>query len=418
MPEFAYKAKDSRGKVRTGKVKAKTKAMAKNQLVRQKMRVVNIRAVSAEGDGANFWSNFYYYDEEGKLQLQFGEPQPKIKDIVIFTKQFATMLKSGVPLIQALAILASQQRVRAFGKALDTIRHNVEQGSTFSDAVEQFPKYFDRLYVAMVRAGEMAGGLDEIMLKLVTYIEKSAKIKAQVKSAMMYPAIVLLVSIVVVSGLLLFVVPTFAEQYEGSGQELPGLTQMVIDFSDGLANNWLFVFGGIAVGITLFKIAVKTDRGRKEWDRILLMSPGVGILLKKIAVGRFCQTMATMLSSGVNLLEALQICAASAGNVIIEEFTISIRAAVEQGDRLSEPLGEGDLFPPMVVSMVSVGEATGQLDEMLRRVSEFYEDEVDLALATVLSMIEPIMIVVIGGIVAFVVIAMYLPIFSMASMSG
>ncbi len=420
MAEFKYKAKDSRGKPRNGVVQAKTKAHAKEQLGKMRLKVTLLKAHKLddtdEGDG--FLSKFIVKDAKGRTTIQLGEGKITAKDLIVFTKQFATMINSGVPLIQSLGILGAQQRVPTFGKILRNVSGAVENGSKLSDALEAYPKLFDNLYVAMVRAGEASGNLDTILLKLVTYIEKASKIKSQVKSAMMYPMIVVVVAGAVISGLLLFVVPTFAKQYSDNGKELPGITQVVVDASDFLVNNWYLIFGGLIVASFLFKYWVKTEKGREIFDAMILKAPGIGELLRKIAVGRFCSTMSTMLTSGVNILDALTICAASSGNKTIEKFIAYVRSKIEQGTKLSEPLAEGGLFPNMVVSMVAVGEQTGALDDMLLKVSDFYEDEVDMAVATVLSMIEPIMIVLIGSIVGFIVIAMYMPVFDMASLVG
>ncbi len=420
MAEFLYKARDARGKMRTGKVTANSKGAVRGQLLKMRLRPVTIKAtkLDATDGGGGLFSQILYKDKDGNYNLQLGEQKATDKDLIIFSKQFATMISSGVPLIQTLGILAAQQRVRSFGRQLDTVRGAVENGATLSDALEAYPKQFDSLYVSMVRAGEASGNLDTIMMKLVSYIEKAAKIKSQVKGAMMYPLIVVAVAFVVITGLLVFVVPMFAKQYEGSGKELPGLTQVVIDISNLLIEQW-YVPLGAAVGAGLFFSRwVQTDSGRARFDQIILKVPVFGQLIRKIAVGRFCSTMATMLTSGVPLLEALSICAASSGNKMIETFVVHVRSRIEQGAKFSEPLGEGGLFPPMVVSMVAVGETTGALDDMLMKVSEFYEDEVDLAVKTMLSMIEPIMIVGIGSIVGFVVMAMYLPVFDLGNVVG
>jgi len=421
MAEFKYKAKDSRGKSRDGVLQAKTKAQAKEQLRRMRLKIVTLKASkldNVDDEDGGFLGKYIKKDAKGRTTIQFGEGKITDKDLIVFTKQFATMINSGVPLIQSLGILGAQQRIASFGKTLRNISGAVENGAKLSDAFEAYPKLFDTLYVAMVRAGEASGNLDVILLKLVTYIEKAAKIRSQVKSAMMYPLIVVGVAITVISGLLIFVVPTFARQYEDAGKELPGITQIVVDASNFLVSSWYMIFGSMIMAVFLFKYWLKTESGREKFDELILKAPGIGELLRKISVGRFCSTMATMLTSGVNILDALTICAASSGNKTIEKFISFVRSRIEQGTKLSEPLAEGGLFPNMVVSMVAVGEQTGALDEMLLKVSDFYEDEVDMAVATVLSMIEPIMIVVIGSIVGFIVIAMYLPVFDMASMVG
>ncbi len=430
MGEFAYRVKDARGRTRTGKITAASAADAKSALAKKRLRVLSVKASGGGGaagggnrpdgtsDVGGLLGKFVFKDKNGHWVVQLGEGSPSTKDLIVFSKQFATMMNSGVPLIQALGILAGQQRVRSFGRALGTVQSLVENGSTLSQAMVTFPKLFDSLYVSMVKAGEASGNLDTIMMKLVTYIEKAAKIKSQVKAALMYPAIVLVVAIAVVSGLLLFVVPTFAKQYEGSGKELPSLTQIVVDFSNFLANYWYLVFGG--AGLVIFGLGqwYKTPKGRGVFDAVILKAPVFGPLMRKIAVGRFCSTMAAMLTSGVNLLEALSICAASSGNQTIEAFVLNVRGHIEQGSKFSDPLGQGGLFPDMVVSMVAVGETTGALDDMLVKVAEFYEDEVDLAVKTMLGLIEPIMIVGLGSIIGFVVLAMYLPVFDMAGTMG
>ena len=419
MADFQYKVRDGRGQTREGLLKASSKSAAREQLRRLRYKVISIEQNTDKGIPKKpFINRFIYKDKAGRIQIQLSDPKQTTKDLVIFTKQFSTMINSGVPMIQSLGILGSQQRIASFGEILERIRTMVENGSTLSQSLEAFPAIFDSLYVAMVRAGEVSGSLDAILLKLVSYIEKADKIKSQVKSASYYPMVVVCVAVGVISALLVFVVPTFAKQYADSGRELPGLTQIVINLSDFLVSSWHLIIGALFAFFFMLKKFIGTDKGRIVWDKFMLRLPGLGDLLRKIAVGRFCSTMATMLSSGVNLLEALSICAASAGNKTIETFVLGIRSKIEQGSKLSDPLGEGGIFPPMVVSMVAVGESTGALDEMLIKVSQFYEEEVDLAVKSVLSMIEPILMVVIGGGVGFIVIAMYLPVFDMASLVG
>lgn len=420
MAEFKYMAKDMRGRTRRGKVKASSKAIAREVLMRQRLRPIAIRATKLDDvDGApTGWRRFIFKDDKGRWQLQLGTSNPSTKDLIVFTKQFATMINSGVPLMQALGVLAGQQQIRGFGIMLDKVRVAVENGAALSEALEAFPATFDNLYIAMVRAGEASGNLDAILVKLTTYIEKAAKIKSQVKSAMFYPAMVVVVAIAVITALLVFVVPTFAKQFTDAGKELPGLTQAVVDLSTALQENWHIWFGILGAVMFAFRAYVKTENGRAWFDAFLLKTPGFGQLFRKLSVGRFCSTMATMLTSGVPLLEALTICAASAGNKTIEAFILKVRARIEQGSKFSEPLAEGDLIPKMVVSMVAIGETSGALDAMLEKVSEFYEEEVDLAVKTMLSMIEPAMIVIIGSIVGIIVIAMYLPVFDLGNLAG
>lgn len=417
MPAFVYRAKGKDRKLRSGKVDAANKSEAKAFLRKRGLNIISISPQTTsnllEGE-VPILGEYLVKDQKGNYILILGKQDPNAKDIIIFTKQLATMVGSGVPLIQSLGILERQQSSRGFRKALVDIRETLENGATFSAALSKYPHIFDTLYISMVAAGEASGNLDIILKKLVVYIEKAEKIKSQVKSAMAYPIIVMVIALVVVSGLLYFVVPVFAKQYAETGRKLPDLTQAVIDVSDGFKNNFLVIAAGFASFIYAFRTWKNSKGGRVIFDKYILRAPIIGDVLKKIAVGRFCSTMASMLGSGVNLLQALSICAASAGNKVIELFVLNVKTGLEKGQNFSTPLSEGDLFPLMVISMVQVGEQTGSLDEMLTKVSELYEDEVDTAVKTMLSMIEPIMIVFIGGIVAFIVLAMYLPVFEMA----
>jgi type IV pilus assembly protein PilC len=328
------------------------------------------------------------------------------------------MLSSGVPLVQALGVLVEQQRVRYFGRILGRIRSAVENGATLSESMEPYPSIFTGLYVAMVRAGEASGNLDTILLKLVGYLERTAKVRGQVRAAMYYPAFVVVAAFLVVGALLIYVVPQFAEQYKQSGQELPELTSFVIGISDFLVGYWLFILAAIGCVIMGVRAFVTTRKGKSWIDRVALSAPIFGTLVQKLSIGRFCATLSAMLSSGVNLLEALQICSSTSGNKHVEAVVLRIREAVEQGEKLSVPMSRSTIFPQMVTSMVAVGETTGALDTMLGKVSEFYEEEVDLAVQAILSLIEPALIVVIGGFVGFVVLALYLPVFDMATVVG
>ncbi len=421
MAQFKYKAKNAMGRVVTGTVSANSKESVKDILAKQRLKPMQIIATKLDEpdhEKKSFLSRFLYKDKKGNWNVRLGEGKATDKDLIIFTKQFATMISSGVSVTMSLGSLAIQQRVQGFADIIEKVRYAVENGAKLSDAIEAFPDTFDNLYTSMVRAGEKSGSLDNILFKLTTYIEKSAKIKGQVKSAMFYPVMVVTVAVVVISLLLLFVVPTFAQQYTDAGKELPELTAFVIGISNFMSSEWHIIFGTLGGVIFLLKRYIKTEQGRVWFDALLLKAPGFGELFKKIAVGRFCSTMSTMLSSGVNILDALNICASSSGNKIIEGFVLKVRDRIEQGAFMSDSLADGDLFPQMVISMVTVGEKTGALDQMLGKVSEFYEDEVDVAVKTLLSMIEPFMIVVIGSIVGFIVIAMYLPVFDMGSLVG
>jgi type IV pilus assembly protein PilC len=418
MGEFRYKAKDRSGKFKEGILKVKSSQSAKQQIARMQLKIVSLEEFDDSGMPVKkkYLGGLIVINSKGDINIQLGDPKPTDKDLIVFTKQLATMLASGVPLNQSLDILSRQQRIEDFGYQIKSIQKALEEGSTFSGALAKYPKTFDTLYVAMAKAGEESGKISDILLKVSIYIEKAAKIKSQVKSAMMYPTFILLVAVLIVSGLLIFVVPTFTEQFANSGKPLPALTQWVKDFSDWLAKNIGKVIVGAVVFVFLFKRWARTPKGEEKVDQMLLKAPLFGELMRKIAVGRFCQTLASMLTSGVNLLPALTICASSAGNVVIERFIASVRLRIESGSQLSQPLSENPIFPPMVVSMVQVGEKAGRLDEMLSKISEFYEEEVDVAVKGLLAMLEPMMIVFIGGVIAVIVVAMYLPIFDIASL--
>jgi type IV pilus assembly protein PilC len=417
MPEYYYRALDGAGRVRNGKMNGSSKAFVRNRLRNLRLKPLSIKTASLErgAETETFLQRFYHYDANGKMQLTLLPETLTPKDLIVFTKQFSTMLSSGVPLVQALGVLVEQQRVRFFGRVLGRIRSAVENGATLSESMEPYPAIFSGLYVAMVRAGEASGNLDTILLKLVGYLERTAKVRGQIRAAMYYPAFVVIASVAVIGALLVYVVPQFAEQYKQSGQQLPDLTMLVLDLSDFLINYWLLILGltgGVVLGVRAF---MATKKGRFWIDQVALRAPVFGTLVQKVSIGRFCATLSAMLSSGVNLLEGLQICSTTSGNKHVEAVVLRIREAVEQGEKLSLPMSRSSIFPPMVTSMVSVGESTGALDTMLGKVSEFYEEEVDLAVQAILSLIEPTLIVVIGVFVGFVVLALYLPVFDMAN---
>ncbi len=444
MAIYSYKAKNPRGAILKGKFEADNKDEVREIMKQIRLRPIRIKHLkgkekkkvkqsltgrvdevatkeedfSFDDDRTPILGDYIYKDQEGNIQLSLGPQKVSSKDLVVFSKQFSTMLNSGVPLIEALSILSKQQTNEDFAYQIRKVKMTVETGSSLSDALSMFPKTFDKLYVAMVEAGEASGNLDEIMLKLISYIEKANKIKSQIKSASAYPVTVVVFALLVVTGLLLFVVPAFTKQFTDSGKALPGITQFVVDMSSFMELYWSHIFGSIAFFSVVFVLWKKTPKGEIIFDEYILKAPVVGPLLSKIVVGRFCSTLSSMLASGVNLIEALSICATTAGNKKIELFIQDVRTGIEGGSQLSEPLSEGGLFPDMVISMVSVGEATGQIDEMLEKISIFYEEEVDTAIQTMLAMIEPIMIVGIGGIIGFIVLAMYLPIFDLATTMG
>ena len=422
MPEYMFKAKNRNGRIITSKLSAANKDELKAKLAQRGLRPVVIKLSSVSKNGGpkikpnqgSFLDNLLVKDEKGNVSIQLGADLPSQKELAVFTKQFSLMISNGVDMIRCLSMLEQQQKRRGFKKVIGQVIALVQNGASLSDSLETFPKVFDNLYVALVRAGEASGKLDKILKQLVIYIEKSAKIKSQVRSAMMYPIMVLVVAVGVISILLAFVVPQMTKQFQDSGQQLPELTQIVVDSSEFFRTEFHVIFGAIFAAIIALKMWANTPGGRQIVDSLLLKAPVIGDVMTKISIGRFCSTMATMLGSGVQILQSLDICAASAGNVIIEKFILRVKEEISKGRSFSEPLSETPLIPMMVTSMVSVGEASGTLDETLSKVTEIYEEEVDRAIETMTSMIEPIMLVVLGGIVGFLLIAMYLPIFDMA----
>ena len=423
MAEYKYSAKDSLGKPRKGNLQAPSMKAARDKLEKMRFRSITVQSAGAQnGEISNsrfILGGLIEIDENGSIQLRIGgQKKPSSKDIIIMAKQLVTMLSSGVSIVQSLSILEKQQRVKDFGKVLEKIKGSVENGMKISDSFGQHPEIFDNLFVSMIRAGEESGKLNDILAKLIIYIEKSEKIKSQVKGAMAYPTFVLIIAVAIVSALLIFLVPTFVEQFKEGGQKLPALTQITVDLSDFLRAYFLHLAATAVVIAIVLRFHFKTPQGKRQKDILLLRLPILGDMLKKVAVGRLCSTLSTMLSSGVNILQSLNICATSAGNVVIEKIIIEARDRVEQGEFLSQPLADNPIFPSMVVSMIQVGEKSGRIDEMLGKVSEFYDEEVEVAVKTIISMIEPAMIVIVGGIVAFIVVAMYLPIFERAGNAG
>ncbi|MBZ4422725.1 type II secretion system F family protein [Myxococcus sp. RHSTA-1-4] len=336
------------------------------------------------------------------------------KDILVFTRQFATMIDAGLPLVQCLDILASQMDNPAFKKVLFAIKGKVEQGSTFADALKEHPKVFDELYTQLCAAGEVGGILDSILNRLAAYREKSEKLKRKVKGAMTYPAIVILVAIGVTALLLLEVTPVFAKMFADFGSALPAPTQFVVDFS-AFAQKYVFhAVATIVVVVVAFTWSYRQPKGRKFWDKVFLKMPLFGPVLRKVAVARFTRTLGTMLSSGVPILDALDVTAKTAGNRTVEEAIYYVRGKISEGKNIAGPLSETKVFPSMVVQMIGVGEATGAMDTMLNKIADFYDDEVDVAVSALTSMIEPLLMVFLGGVVGGFLIAMYLPIFSIA----
>ncbi len=349
-----------------------------------------------------------------EIEIQFGTGV-KTKDILIFTRQLATMIDAGLPLVQCLDILASQSENKAFAKVLNKVKSHVEQGATFSEALRKHPKVFDELYVNLIAAGEVGGILDTILNRLAVYIEKAVKLKRQVKGAMTYPISVLCVAIIVIGVMLGKVIPVFEEMYaEFKNAKLPAPTQVVIDISHGFLDNWYFFFGGLIGFIFLMSFMLRNPKGRKVFDKLILKFPVIGGVLRKVVVARFTRTLGTLLSSGVPILDSLEICAKTSGNKTVEAGIMFARGRISEGKDLATPLAATNVFPSMVVQMIAVGEQTGAMDQMLQKIADFYEDEVDVAVAALTSLMEPVMMVFLGGIVGGLIVAMYLPVFELA----
>jgi type IV pilus assembly protein PilC len=353
-----------------------------------------------------------------QLQITFGSGVAS-KDLQIFTRQLATMIDAGLPLVQCLDILAAQTPNKIFARILGQVKSGVEQGATFSDALRRHPKVFDDLYVNLVAAGEVGGILDTILNRLAVYIEKAVKLRGQIKSAMFYPTGIMVVAIGVIAVMLIKVIPTFENMYkEMSHAQLPAATQFVINLSHGFVNRWYLYFGtvfGLIVGSTAMR---RSDRGKEIFDHMLLRLPVMGPTLRKIVVARFTRTLGTLLTSGVPILDALDICARTAGNKVVEHGIQKARDKIAEGHDMAGPLAESRVFPSMVVQMIGVGEQTGAMDQMLQKIADFYEEEVDSAVSALTSLIEPVMMAFLGVVVGGLIIAMYLPIFKLAGNIG
>ena len=340
------------------------------------------------------------------------------RDIVVFTRQFATMIDAGLPLVQCLEILASQQDNKTLKKTLTEIRQSVEGGSTFAAALKQHPKVFSSLYANMVEAGEAGGILDTILNRLAQYMEKAMSLKKKVKSAMIYPSTIITVAVLVVIFLLVFVIPTFKAMFEGFGAALPLPTQIVLELSRIVRTYFVVGVAVLVGGIVGLRWWYGTDAGKTNIDRLLLRMPIIGLLIRKVAVAKFTRTLGTLISSGVAILDGLDITARTAGNKIVEMAVLRTRASISEGKTIAEPLRESGVFPPMVVQMIAVGEQTGALDAMLGKIADFYDEEVDTAVANLTSLLEPLLMVFLGVVIGGVVIAMYLPIFKLVQVVG
>ncbi|RIL05839.1 MAG: pilus assembly protein PilC [Proteobacteria bacterium] len=398
MPVFAWEGRTRQGQVKKGVIEAATEAAAMMQLRAQAIIPTAVRPKAARS-----------------FELGFLKKGVKTRDLVVFTRQFATMIDAGLPLVQCLDIQAEQQQNKSFGEVLGKVKSDVEQGSTFAESLGKHPRVFDELYVNLVTAGEIGGVLDTILNRLSAYLEKADQLKRKVKSAMMYPITVLVVAIGVLVMLLVKVIPVFEKMFADFGGELPGPTQMVINVSHWLQQYLpLLIAAVVAAFVAYTQARRRVPRFRFQTDAIYLKLPIFGALLKKVAVARFSRTFSTMLSSGVPILDALEICAKTSGNRVIEAGLQKTRSAISEGKTIAEPLKAVGVFPGMVVQMIAVGEQTGAMDSMLSKLADFYDDEVDAAVAGLTSMLEPLMMVFLGGSIGTILIAMYLPIFKIA----
>jgi type IV pilus assembly protein PilC len=350
---------------------------------------------------------------KGPKKLRARKVDPK--NLAVFTRQFSVMIDAGLPLVQCLEILGTQEEDKNFAGVILATRGDVEGGASLADAMKKHPKVFDPLFTNMIAAGEAGGILDTILKRLATYIEKAVKLKGQVKSAMIYPIAVIVIAAVVVGVILWKVIPTFANLFAGLGADLPLPTRIVIALSNNVVRFGPFFIIGLVAASFGFRSYYATPNGRRVIDGIVLKMPILGLLMRKIAVARFCRTLSTLLASGVSILEALDITARTSGNAVVEDAIQTTRKSIERGETIAAPLKETAVFPPMVVQMIGVGEATGALDTMLSKIADFYEEEVDVAVAGLLTLLEPVMIALLGGIVGGIVIAMYMPIFSLIS---
>ena len=404
MPVFLWEGKTAQGKVLKGEMEAANQQAVLARLRSQRIQPIPTR-VREKGKGL-----------EKEITLPGFGVKVTAHDVMLFTRQFATMIDAGLPIVQGLEILSQQSENKAFRNIIRVIKQDVEGGFTLADALKKHPKAFDDLYVNMVAAGEVGGVLNTILNRIALFIEKSAKLKSKVKGAMIYPCTIVVVAVGVVTILLLYVIPVFAELYGGMGKALPAPTQITINMSNWFRAYFVYMAIGVGILVAALRFYYKTPQGRMVIDGLMLKMPIIGDLLRKVAVARFSQNMSILLSSGVPILDGLAITAKTAGNRVVEQAIMDARVSISQGKTVAEPLTESKIFPPMVCQMVAIGENTGALDAMLKKVADFYEDEVDNSVANLTSLMEPLIMVVLGVILGGLVISMYLPIFQLGSL--
>ena len=404
MPVFAYEGKTAGGKVLRGQMEAPSREAVINRLRAQRIQPV-ANKIRERGKGL---------DREIKLPKLGGGVKPK--DVVIFTRQLTTMIEAGMPLVQTLDILGTQTDNPTFGKQVMEVKEAVESGSTLADALRKFPRTFDDLYTNMVQAGEVGGILDTILARLSVYMEKMISLRRKIKGAMIYPCTIISVAIIVTMILLIFVIPVFAELFSSFDQALPLPTRIVIAISNAAVAYIHIIIGAAVATAIAIRQTYRTENGRMMLDRLMLRIPIIGELLRKASIARFSRTLGTLVSSGVPILDSLTITAKTAGNKVVEKAGFMVRESISQGRTMAEPLTQSGVFPPMVCQMIGAGEMTGAIDQMLQKIADFYEEEVDNAVANLTALMEPIVIVVLGTIIGGLVIAMYMPIFQLGSL--
>ena len=402
MPVFSYRGRARGGRMVTGQMEASTPQALAAQLREQRIMATSVREKP----------------EPVRLRIPGFGGKVKDKELTVFTRQIATMINAGLPLVQSLEVLASQQPNKQFKRILTKIREDVEGGSTFAASLKQHPTVFTPLYMSMVEAGEAGGFLDTVLNRLAGYIEKSMALRRKVKGAMIYPATIITVAVAVVIFLLIFVIPTFKTLFEGFGAALPLPTRIVLELSRLVRTHVVTVLGAFVGTVFALRFYYRTEKGKKVIDSLLLRLPIIGQLIRKVSVAKFTRTLGTLVSSGVPILDGLNITARVAGNKVVEEAILKTRSSIAEGKTIADPLGASGIFPPMVVQMISVGEQTGALDAMLAKIADFYDAEVDQAVSNLTTLLEPIMIVFLGVVVGGVIIAMYLPIFKLVTVIG
>jgi len=397
MPEFAYKARDPKGQIVSSTMEAESEQAVRNRLRDKNYIVTSITPKGKSFDVSDMMSRFQ---------------KVKAKDIAIFSRQFSTMVGAGLSLVRALDILEKQSEDKKFKEIIRDVRLRVEGGAALAEAFAQHPNTFSELFINLTHAGEVGGVLDETLARVAEFLEKDQALKQKVKSAMTYPTFIFIFAVVIVVFMLIFIIPTFVKAFSDLGGDLPGMTKFIVGMSDGLRNYWYFFVVGLIGVVVLFKYYTNTPSGKFKWHQFLLKLPVFGLLNRKVTVSRFSRTLGTLLSSGVPVMQALEVTSKAAGNKVVERAIESVRESIREGETISEPMEESGIFPPMVTQMIAVGEETGNLDAMLDKIAEFYDMEVEATLDALTSLLEPLLMLFVGGMVGFIVIAMFLPMFT------